>query len=361
MQLTGLNHVQWRGRRLVYFSGCDYFRLANHALVRRAVRAGLKRFGLSTSASRLTTGHHRLYDELEAELARFFKAESALAVSNGYCTNTVVAQALREEFTKVLIDERAHGALADAARHFDCPVVPFAHRDVQALSAAAKRAGKRARLIVLTDGLFAHDGSVAPLDEYLRVLPGSATLLVDDAHGAGVLGERGRGTLEHCRIGSERVIQCVSLSKAFGTYGGAVLGPASLRRKVLERSPVFMGSTPLLLPLVSAAITTLRLLRRESAWRGRLQKNANWLKSALRNSGFAVPHHPGPIVALHPASESEAKAMQRTLLVAGIYPPFLRYGAAQQGFFRFVISSEHTPTQLRKVVAALRPFAKVRT
>jgi 7-keto-8-aminopelargonate synthetase-like enzyme len=357
MQLTGLNHVRWRGRRLVYFSGCDYFRLANHALVRRAVRAGLERFGLSTSASRLTTGHHRLYDELEAELATFFEAESALVVPNGYCTNTVVAQALRGEFTKVLIDERAHGALVDAARHFDCPVVSFAHRDVQALSAAVKRAGKRARLIVLTDGLFAHDGSAAPLDEYLRVLPASAKLLVDDAHGAGVLGERGRGTLEHCGVGRERVIQCVSLSKAFGTYGGAVLGSAALRRKLLERSRVFMGSTPLLLPLATAAIATIKLLRREPAWRVRLRENAVWLKAALREAGFSLPDHPGPIVALHPASAAEAKAMQRALLAAGIYPPFLRYGAARHGFFRFVISSEHTPAQLRKAVTALQPFA----
>jgi 8-amino-7-oxononanoate synthase len=357
MQLTGQNHVRWRGRRLVYFSGCDYFRLAHDVRVRRAVLAGLERFGLSVSASRLTTGHHRLYDELEAELVKFFGAASALVMPNGYCTSTVAAQALRGEFTHVLIDERAHAALADAASHFDCPVVSFAHRDVHALKAGVKRAGKRARLVVLTDGMYAHDGSVAPLDEYLPVLPASARLIVDDAHGAGVLGKRGRGTLEHCRVGRERVIQCVALSKAFGTYGGAVLGSAALRQKILERSRAFMGSTPLPLPLANAAITAIKLLRREPTRRVRLHENAKWVKSALREAGFTLPDLPGPIVALPPASTARAKAMHQALLSAGIYPPFLRYGGAGQGFFRFVISSEHPPAQLRNLVAVLRPFA----
>lgn len=357
MQLVGLNHVQWRGRKLVYFSGCDYYRLSSHAKVRQAVCEGLERFGLNVAASRLTTGHHRLYDRLERDLARFFQSPSALVVPNGYSTNTVVAQALHGEFSQVLLDDRTHASLVDAAEQFGCPVVKFAHRDVKALSAAAKRAGGRARLAVLTDGMFGHDGSAAALDEYLRLLPTTATLIVDDAHGAGVLGNRGRGTLEFCGVGRERVIQCVALSKAFGSYGGAVLSSLALRGKMVERSRVFMGSTPLPLPLANAAIAGIHLLRCEPARLAKLRQNATWVKSALREAGFVVPDHPGPIVALHPPTPGQAKTMRRALLAAGIYPSFLRYGDAKQGFFRFVISSEHTHTQLRTLVAALRPFA----
>lgn len=357
MQLVGLNHVLWHGRRLIYFSGCDYYRLSSHPKVRQAMRDGLKQYGLNVAASRLTTGHHRLYDELEAELARFFQAPSALVVSNGYSTNTVVAQALHGEFTQVLLDDRTHASLVDAAGNFGCPVAKFAHRDVEALGAAVKRAGRQARLVVLTDGMFGHDGSAAPLDEYLRVLPASATLIVDDAHGAGVLGKRGRGTPELCGVARGRVIQCVALSKAFGSYGGAVLGSLSLRRKMVERSRVFMGSTPLPLPLANAAITGIRLLRREPARLAQLRQNSALVKSALRGAGFALPDHPGPIVPLHPTSTGQTKAIRRALLAAGIYPSFMRYGHAKQGFFRFVISSEHTQSQLKSLVGALRPFA----
>lgn len=356
LQLSGRNHVRWRGRRLLYFSGCDYFRLASHPAVRRAVRDGLKQFGLNVAASRLTTGHHALYTQLESALARYFKAPAALLVSNGYVTSTVVAQALAGQFTHVLLDERAHAAMLDAAGHFGVPVRRFAHRNAAALRDQVRRCGRGAKVIVLTDGMFSHDGSAAPLRDYLKCLPASAWLLVDDAHGAGVLGKHGRGSLEHEGVERARVIQCVTLSKAFGVYGGAVLGTKALTNAILERSRAFMGCTPMPLPLANGAITSVALLQRSpSAWH-RLHISAAWLKVQLRVAGFAVPQFPGPIVAVHPKSATQATAIRRALLAAGIYPPYVRYGGATAGYFRFVISSEHTSAQLRKVVAALRPF-----
>ena len=372
--------VRWRGRKLVYFSGCDYFRLASHPAVLKAAAAGLKQFGLNVAASRLTTGHHRIYAELEAALAKFFGAPDALLVSGGYPTSTLVAQALAGEITRVLIDERAHPALLDAAAHFGCPIMKFKHRDADDLKRAVGRCGRGSRLVVLTDGMFSHDGSVAPLKAYLKVLPRDALLLVDDAHGAGVLGVTGQGTLEHAGVSRQRIIQCVTLSKAFGAYGGAVLGTRELRAKILARSRAFIGCTPLPPPLANAALASVKILSRGGKPRARLHANAEYVKAALHQAGFertGTPHPasvhplpirwgegwgeglPGPIIAIHPRSEAETRALRRRLLAAGIYPPFLKYAGAEKGFFRFVISSEHTRAQLDALVAVLVARAAV--
>ena len=121
--------------------------------------------------------------------------------------------------------------------------------------------------MVLTDGMFSGDGSAAPLAEYLKILPKDALILVDDAHGAGVLGRTGKGAVEHAGVSRRRVIQTVTLSKAFGAYGGAILGTAKLRQRILDRSRMFVGSTPLPLPLANAALAGVRILQADKSLR----------------------------------------------------------------------------------------------
>lgn len=356
LQQTDRAYIRFRGRRLSYFAGCDYFRLASHPRITAAVAEGVRKYGLNVAASRLTTGNHALYGKLEGELARFFNAQDCLLVPNGYETNLVAAQALAGNFSHVLIDQQSHPSLADAARFLDCPVLQFKHRNALDLSITLSRCGPGARLLVLTDGLFPRDGSVAPLKDYLRVLPNDALLLVDDAHGAGVLGTTGKGTLEFCGVGRRRIIQTVTLSKAFGVYGGAILGTPALRRKILERSRIFFGSTPLPLPLVYAALQAVRIIRtcQGQEMRQRLRENACYLKAALKNAGILAEETPGPIIAIFPHSNRTAVRLKIALLAAGIYPPFIRYpGAPEGGYFRFALSSEHTQAQLDKLLAAL--------
>lgn len=360
LQQLDRNFVRWRGRKLVYFSGCDYFRLARHPAVLQAAAAGLKQFGLNVSASRLTTGHHNIYEILERQLADFFQAEDALLLSSGYLTGIVVAQALAGNYSHALVDARAHPALLDAAIQLGCSVLKFKHRDADDFARAVARCGRRARPIVLTDGMFSHDGSAAPLRAYLRILPRHGLILVDDAHGAGVLGNTGKGTPEFENISRKRIVQCVTLSKAFGVYGGAILGPRELRRKVLQRSRAFIGSTPLPPPLANAALQSVKWLGRHGKkLRLRLNQNAALVKNALRTAGWEIPETPGPIVPLHTRTESESRALKRHLLAAGIYPPFLKYpGGDASGYFRFVISSGHSREQLDRLNAALAAFKR---
>jgi 7-keto-8-aminopelargonate synthetase-like enzyme len=359
LQQIDRTYVRFRKRKLSYFSGCDYYRLASHPQVTAALQSGLKRYGLNVAASRLTTGNHHLYEELEARLVGFFGAESAVLVPGGYGANLVVAQALAGNFSHALIDQRAHPSLADAARFLDCPVLEFRHRDAEALTARVRRCGPGAKLFVLTDGMFSNDGSAAPLGEYLRVLPRDALLLVDDAHGAGVLGKSGRGALEHAGVGRRRVIQTITLSKAFGTYGGAILGSEALRRRILDHSKLFAGSTPLPLPLVSAALQSLKILRANQSFRRRLARNTSHVKDALRQAGLALSDTPGPVLALRPRHERAIFKLKRALLKAGIYPPYLHYpGGPAGGYFRFVISSEHSRRQLDGLLSVLTRWSE---
>lgn len=342
------------GRKLLYFGGCDYLRLSHHPAIRRAARLAVRQVGLNVAASRVTTGNHPLYETLERELAEFFGAEAAVVISCGYLTNMAVAQALAGQFTHALLDARAHACLADAARFLDCPVLSFAHRDPKALADRVRRLGRKARVLVLTDGLFSHDGSVAPLRAYLAVLPSTAQILVDDAHGAGVLGAQGRGTPEYEQVDRAPLIQTVTLSKAFGVYGGAILGSRALRQAIIQCSDVFAGNTPLPLPVAAAALAAVRLVRARPDLRQRLHRNSAWVKQRLRGAGLTVPEHPGPIVSVEPRHPRQVQRITKRLLVAGIYPSLIQYpGGPASGYFRFAISSAHTRAQLARLVQAL--------
>jgi len=355
LQQINRTYVRFRNRKLSYFSGCDYLRLASHPNVIAALKEGLAKYGLNVAASRLTTGNHILYQKLERRLEAFFDAENALLVSGGYVTNLIVAQALSGTFSHAIIDEKAHPSLSDAARLLDCPIMKLRHRDVQDLAQVVRRCGPGASLILLTDGLFAHDGSVAPLAKYLEFLPNDSVLLVDDAHGAGVVGNTGKGSLEHEGVNRKRIIQTITLSKAFGTYGGAILGTAKLRQRILRHSKMFLGSTPPPLPLANASMTSVKILKSEKSLRRRLIANTDYVKSALYNAGRLSKITPGPVVPIIPRNAKEANQIKRALLSAGIYPPFVKYATGPaNGYFRFVISSEHSRIQLEELVGLLR-------
>ncbi|HEY3860878.1 MAG TPA: pyridoxal phosphate-dependent aminotransferase family protein [Verrucomicrobiae bacterium] len=347
--------VMWRGRRLSYFAGCDYFRLSSHPSVLQALKDGLDRDGLNVAASRMTTGNHPLFTRLEKALADFFGAPAALLAATGYAGNLIAMQALREDFSHILMDERAHLSLRDAARFFSGPVLEFPHRSPAGLTRQLRRLRGKSKPLVLTDGLFSRDGEVAPLAEYVKALPSGGMILLDDAHAAGLLGARGQGTVEYAMVPRRRIIQTVTLSKAFGCYGGAILCEAGLRKKLMEASALFAGSTPLPLPLGHAALKAMELLRSDPGLRCRMSHNVNYIKTALRAGGMDLARTPAPIVPIVPRGPAEIAKTRRHLLAHGVFPSFIRYpGGPAGGYFRFVVSSEHSQKQLDDLLAALR-------
>jgi 7-keto-8-aminopelargonate synthetase-like enzyme len=354
LQQLERTRVLYQNRKLSYFAGCDYFRMASHPKVLRAVAEGLKKYGLNVAASRLTTGNHAIYAKLETALARFFAAPAALLVSNGYVTNSIVAQTLRNDFTHVLIDAKAHPSLRDASRFFSATILEFCNLDTEDLKRVLAAAGKGVKPILLTDGMFSGTGEIAPLAEYLKILGPSGLILLDDAHGAGVLGKMGRGTPELEKISRERIVQSITLSKAFGVYGGAILCSRALRERMVAGSPAFAGSTPLPLPLANAALYSVQILKQDKGMRRRLQRNVDYVKNSLRAAGYSVPHTAAPVLAINPVSPSHAKALRRQLLARGVFPSFIRYpGGPPDGYFRIALSSEHTRQQLDDLLAGL--------
>ena len=322
------------------------------------MQAGLNEFGLTVSASRSTTGNHELYGRLEARLAKFFAAQNAVLFSSGYLSNLSVAQALAGSCSHALLDERAHASLIDAAHFLDCPIIRYKHRDAIDLARAIQRIGRGTKPILLTDGMFAHDGSIAPLGDYLRILPGDGLILLDDAHGAGVLGKSGKGTIEHAGLGRRQIIQTIALSKAFGVYGGAVLCSDELRETIQAQSRLFRGNTPLPPPLAHAALKAVAILASAKDLRRRLLQNIACAKTALRNMGFPIADTPCPILPLIPSDLGKVPHMKRQFIASGIFPSFIKYpGGPTGGYFRFALSSEHTGAQIESL---LKVFQKLR-
>ena len=348
LQQIDRTFVLWRGRKLSYFAGCDYLRLSSHPAVLKAARSALDSVGLNVSASRKTTGNHPIYDELESATRKFFGAESAVLSSTGYFTNIIAAQALRGSIDQVFIDERAHGSLRDAALFLGCPIESFAHRDAGDL---AKKIGKRSgkRTAVLTDGMFAHDGSLAPLAVYRKAIGPEALLWVDDAHAGGIIGKNGRGTVENAGLKRENLLQTITFSKAFGTYGGAILCSRELGAAIIEKSPAVGGNTPTPLPLAFATVAALMCC--DSKVRTKLLNN---IRAFWKRLNLPAPPVLAPIIAACPENPS---ALRRKLLAAGIYPPLIKYpGGPAEGYFRFALSSEHSARQIDALADVLSDF-----
>ncbi|MGE3308845.1 MAG: aminotransferase class I/II-fold pyridoxal phosphate-dependent enzyme [Limisphaerales bacterium] len=359
-RLIDETHVLHAGRAYTHFSGSDYFRLSWHPEVRRAAERGIREYGTGICASRMTTGNARIYGELERALARFFGVESATLTSAGYTAPIVVAQALADDHGRVLLDSKAHGCLRDAAVLTGLPVVDFRHGDAKDLErrVRARRGNSRDPDLVLCNGLDAVDGRVGPIAEYAAVLGGErGTLVVDDAHGAGVLGRRGRGAVEWSGLAFDRVVVTLTLSKAFGSYGGVVLGDRGLRRRILERSRLFTGNTPPAPSSVAASLGALGVIAREgAALREKLRNNLDAIPDWIRGGGSGVGPGPGPGPMFSVAgTDAEAERLRRLLLKKGIHPPLIRYpnGPASR-YFRFALSTAHSATQIGELVEVLQ-------
>jgi 8-amino-7-oxononanoate synthase len=336
--------VQVGHRKLLYFGGCDYHRLSSHPAIVRALHSSLDTYGLTTAASRKTTGNHRLFEMVEERASRYFGAERAVLLSSGYLANIAIGQGLRGTIDRALIDERCHGSLLDALQCIGCPLVTFRHRDP--LDLEQKIAKYRvSKTLVVTDGLFAFDGSLAPLSAYRAITGPKPLFWVDDAHAAGVLGRRGEGSIDASGISRRSVIQTITFSKAFGVYGGAILCEEHLRRNVVSRSSAVAGNTPLPLPLAAGILQSLRVLKRSH-----LKKLSANVQLFWKTVGPVPENASSPIIAV-----TNSPRLSRALLAASIYPTLIRYrGGPPTGYFRFAISSAHTSEQVVRLAETIR-------
>lgn len=341
-------------RELLTFAGCDYLGLAHHDAITKAALAGIEAHGLSAGASRTTTGETTVFTKLEASLAGFAGVDAATIVPEGYLANIAALQAIREHRTVALLDARSHQSQTDAARAAGLRVERFAHLDATDAAARVAELGA-ANTIIVTDGVFAADGAVAPLAGLVDLT--DVPILLDDCHGFGILGPRGRGTCEHFGLaGHPRITVTTTLAKTFGVYGGAILASRETTARLRRCASAFICTTPIPPALAQALIASLEVHRCELDRLARLRSNIAAVNEALAAAGLHPARElPTPIFAFARQSVEATRSLAAALLERNILVPAIAYpGGPAEVYCRLAVSSQHEPEHIELLSAALR-------
>jgi glycine C-acetyltransferase/8-amino-7-oxononanoate synthase len=347
--------VMIEGRPVILMASNDYLGLATHPALKQAAIEATERFGVGSGASRLISGTLRPHQELERTLADFKRTESALVFASGYSANIGLIPALIDSTGLILADRLSHASLIDGSRLSGADLRVFRHGDMRQLHALLGRRPPRRETLIVTEGIFSMDGDAAPLAEMADLAERyGAQLLVDDAHGTGVMGCGGRGTLEHYGVASRIPFHMGTLSKAFGTCGAYIVGPASLTHYLVNRARSMMFSTALPPATAAAAAAAIRVLQTEPQRLRRLWANQRYFVESLRSLGFQLTQTVSPIIPVMIGNAQQAEAFAKRLLELGVYAPAIRPPTVPKdtSLIRATVTSEHTPELLDQVLAA---------
>src|ERR1051326_4129497 len=263
------------GRSVTYFGGRNSLGRAHHPAVHAALIDALSQFGLSTSASRETTGNTTAHDQLEAAFCRFVGTPAAIVVPDGYTANLAIAQVLAPTHPISLIDRKSHRSIREAIAGAGSTLIEYNHGDVRhAAELMARHADEG--VAVYTDGVFTADGALAPIPELLAALPKNGILIVDDCHGVCTLGARGQGTLAHFGLNppfDSRIVLTTTLAKGLGCHGGIVAGPGAICDLVRSRASAYVCTTPVSPAIAAAGVESLAIIAREPERLRRLHQN----------------------------------------------------------------------------------------
>jgi len=351
-------HVTVDGKHYLSFCSNDYLGLANHPDLIAAAQQGAARYGVGAGASHLVSGHSAAHHELEARLADFVGQPAALLFSTGYMANIGVIGALLGRHDAVFADKLNHASLNDAALLSRAKLQRYPHLDMQALDAMLA-ASKAPRKLVATDTVFSMDGDIAPLPELLALCERhDAWLLLDDAHGFGVLGEHGQGALAHCGIASPRIIYMATLGKAAGVFGAFVAGAPELIQTLVQRARSYIYTTAAPPMLASALAASLELIAAEDWRRRHLGQLIAHLKQSLKLRRWHLLPSVTPIqpVVIGPNAETVAVSealRERGILVPAIRPPTVPKGQAR---LRISLSAAHSIEDVERLAQALNEF-----
>lgn len=343
--------IEREGRELVNFSSNDYLGLASDPRLRAAAVAAVEEFGAGAGSARLLCGSQPPHAELEEALARFKRTEAALTFATGYAAALGTIPALAGPEDVVILDKLSHACLVDAARLSGATIRVFPHNHLaklERLLAWARENYAKASVIVVTESVFSMDGDRAPLREIVELKDRfGAWLLVDEAHGVGVIGENGRGLAAELGIADRVEIQMGTLGKALGASGGSICGSRALIDFLINRARSFIFSTAPVPAAAAAALEAIRLLESGAAepLREKLWANIRGLDAGAQSA--ILPRMIG--------EESAALAMSEKLLESGLLVPAVRYPTVARGQarLRISISAAHSAEQIDRLAAAL--------
>lgn len=346
------------GRELLAFCSNDYLGLANHPDVVAAVQAGAARWGVGSGAAHLVNGHFEPHDVLESALAAWLRVERSLLFSTGYMANLAVVGGLVGRGDTVIADKLNHASLVDSAQLSGATLRRYRHGDMDDARRQLMRAtGTR---MILTDGVFSMDGDVAPLAELMALATEfDAWLVVDDAHGFGVWGEQGRGSLAELGLIDggvpEYLIQVGTLGKAFGTAGAFVAGASQPIEVLLQRARSYLFTTAQPPALAVATLASLAIIQSaddlRANWRARVVQFKRELPSGIELMPSDTPIQPVLIGDSAEAVEWSARLAESGLWVPAIRPPTVPKGAAR---LRVTISAAHTSSHIAQLTEALK-------
>ena len=351
--------IKLDGRDVVLLGSNNYLGLSTHPKVIAAAVEATQAFGTGASGSRLISGNSELYTTLEANLAEAKGTEVALVFSSGYAANTSVIPMLAGEGDLILSDAFNHASIIDGCRLSRATRQVYRHCDVEHLRALlSESTGFRRRLIV-TDGVFSMDGDIAPLPDICDLAAKhDAMMLVDDAHGFGVLGEDGSGSVAHFGLEGKGIVQMGTLSKSVGALGGYIAGTRPLIELLINRARGFIFTTGLPPPTLAAANAALDIIRSTPELRQYLFSHAKYLKTALIDLGYTLLQSETQILPVILGNPQRATRIAEALFTEGVFAPAIRPPAVPPGTSRLRLTAmaTHTEAEIQKAIDA---FAKI--
>jgi glycine C-acetyltransferase len=345
------------GRDVLLFAGSNYLDLAHHPAVVEASAEAARRFGCAAGGSRLISGNLEIHEALEAELARFLGTEAALVFGTGYMANVGAIPALVGRGDVVVSDSLSHASIIDGCRLSRADVRTFPHGDLARLEEVLREVASPSRqVLVVVDGVYSMDGDVAPLGELVPLAKRwGATVLVDDAHGTGTLGETGRGAAELSGVSGEVDIVLGTLGKSIGSFGAFVAGSHSLRELLVNRARSFIFSCALAPPQVAAAHAAVEVLQLEPWRRERLAANAQRLREGLSRRGISTAPSTTHIVPVVIGDNAATMSCCERLLRSGFYAQGIRHPSVPEGTARLRLTpmATHSGDEIDQLVDAI--------
>ena len=348
------------GKRVLNFCSNNYLGLANHPHIVQSVREVVEKYGVGPAAVRSIAGTTDIHIELERRLAQFKGVEAAITFQSGFCANLGTIPALVGKEDAIFSDELNHASIIDGSRLSGAKIIRYAHCDPADLDRQlSENRAQFPKALVITDGVFSMDGDVAPLDKILEVAQKhEAILMVDDAHGEGVLGKGGRGIVDHFHLHGKVDVEIGTLSKAFGVMGGVSAGSPIIVEWLRQRGRPFLFSSAMTAPDVAACLAALDILEASTELVDRLWDNTCYFKAEMKQLGFDTGRSTTPITPVMLGEAPLAQQFSRELFDGGVFAMALGFPTVPRGKarIRVMISAAHAQNDLDQ---GLEAFAKV--
>jgi len=345
------------GKRVLNFCSNNYLDLANNEVVKQAAHEAITQYGVGPAAVRSIAGTLDIHRELEDRLAKFKGVEAVIALQSGFTANQAVIPTLMGKGDLIISDELNHASIIDGVRLCKADRAIYKHCDTDDLKARLEEAQSKSynKILIITDGVFSMDGDVAPLDKIVEVAkPYDALIMIDDAHGEGVLGRGGRGIVDHFGLHGEVDIEVGTLSKAFGVVGGFVAGKRVLIDYLKQQARPFLFSSATTPADTAACIAAVGLLEQSTDKVDTLWSNTEYFKSKMQALGFDTGVSTTPIVPIMLGDVKLAKSFSKELFDRGIFAMAIGYPTVPQGKarIRVMISASHSTEDLDTGISA---------